>query len=78
MLSHEDNELLSRVGKGTPMGAVMRSIWLPLCRKQFLEAGGTPRRMRLLGEDLAGWACATRNAHTGCVPWRWHAIMAMR
>jgi nitrite reductase/ring-hydroxylating ferredoxin subunit len=55
MLSHEDNELLSRVGKGTPMGAVMRSTWLPLCRKQFLEADGAPRRMRLLGEDLVAF-----------------------
>ncbi len=55
MLSHEDNELLSRVGKGTPMGAVMRSVWLPLCRKQFLEADGAPRRMRLLGEDLVAF-----------------------
>lgn len=55
MLSHEDNELLSRVGKGTPMGKVMRSGWLPLCRKQFLEAGGAPRRMRLLGEDLVAF-----------------------
>lgn len=55
MLSHEDNELLSRVGKGTPMGTLMRSTWLPLCRKDFLEADGTPRRMRLVGEDLVAF-----------------------
>src|SRR5690242_7785884 len=29
MLSTEDNELLCRVGPGTPMGAFMREYWLP-------------------------------------------------
>lgn len=52
MLSHEDNELLSRVGKGTPMGTLMRRNWMPVCRAAFLEPGGAPRRIRLLGEDL--------------------------
>ena len=29
MLSREDNEILCRVGPGTPMGAVMREYWIP-------------------------------------------------
>ena len=29
MLSHADNELVSRVGAGTPMGDLMRQYWLP-------------------------------------------------
>jgi hypothetical protein len=29
MLSHEDNELLCRVGRGTPMGNLMRQYWIP-------------------------------------------------
>ena len=29
MLSHEDNELLCRVGPGTPMGELFRQYWLP-------------------------------------------------
>ena len=29
MLSKQDNELLSRVGPGTPMGNLMRQYWLP-------------------------------------------------
>ena len=29
MLSREDNELLCRVGPGTPMGDLMRQYWLP-------------------------------------------------
>ena len=29
MLSTEENELLCRVGPGTPMGTLMRQYWLP-------------------------------------------------
>jgi len=29
MLSREENELLTRVGPGTPMGELMRRYWLP-------------------------------------------------
>jgi phthalate 4,5-dioxygenase oxygenase subunit len=55
MLSLEENELLTRVGAGTPMGELMRRYWLPACTSQDLEAGGAPRRVRLLGEDLVAF-----------------------
>ena len=29
MLSREDNELLCRVGPGTPMGDLLRQYWMP-------------------------------------------------
>ena len=29
MLSHEHNEMLCRVGRGTPMGELMRQYWVP-------------------------------------------------
>lgn len=29
MLSAEDNELLTRVGPGTPMGGLLRRYWTP-------------------------------------------------
>ncbi|HEY3058730.1 MAG TPA: aromatic ring-hydroxylating dioxygenase subunit alpha, partial [Chloroflexota bacterium] len=29
MLSHEDNELITRIGPGTPMGMLFREYWLP-------------------------------------------------
>ena len=29
MLSKEENELLTRVGPGTPMGELMRQYWIP-------------------------------------------------
>lgn len=53
MLSKEDNELLCRVGPGTPMGDLMRQYWLPAARSDELPTpNGAPLRVRLLGEDL--------------------------
>src|SRR5438067_1817906 len=53
MLSKEDNELLCRVGPGTPMGQFMREYWLPaFVPSELPEADSAPMRMRLLGENL--------------------------
>ena len=53
MLSKEDNELLCRVGPGTPMGNLMRQYWIPAARSDELPVpDGAPMRVRLLGEDL--------------------------
>src|SRR5437588_926667 len=53
MLSTEDNELLCRVGPGTPMGAFMREYWLPAFMPGELpDTDGAPMRLRLLGENL--------------------------
>jgi phthalate 4,5-dioxygenase oxygenase subunit len=53
MLFKEDNELLCRVGPGTPMGELMRQYWIPaLPSGEFSESDGAPKRMRLLGENL--------------------------
>ena len=53
MLSREDNELLRRVGRGTPMGSLIREHWMPaLVSTDLPEAGGAPARVRLLGENL--------------------------
>lgn len=48
----DDNELLTRVGPGTPMGNLMRQYWIPAVKSDELEADGTPIRLRLLGENL--------------------------
>ena len=55
MLSHADNDLLCRVGPGTPMGALMREFWVPVLVSSELEADGPPLRVRLLGEDMVAW-----------------------
>ena len=55
MLSKEDNQLLSQVGAGTPMGDFMRKFWVPAMRTEALEAGGDPIKLRLLGEDMVAF-----------------------
>ena len=55
MLSREDNELLTRVGPGTPMGEMIREYWLPACRSAKLEPEGAPERVRLVGEDFVAF-----------------------
>src|SRR5881296_1992293 len=53
MLSREDNELMCRVGRGTPMGELLRQYWLPCLPSRELPAlDGPPKKVRLLGEDL--------------------------
>jgi phthalate 4,5-dioxygenase len=53
MLSREDNELLARVGPGTPTGALYRRYWIPaLLSEEIREPDCPPVRVKLLGEDL--------------------------
>jgi phenylpropionate dioxygenase-like ring-hydroxylating dioxygenase large terminal subunit len=53
MLTPEENTRVTRVGPGTPMGALMRRYWQPACLSSELpESDGAPLRVRLLGEDL--------------------------
>ena len=56
MLSKRDNELITRVGPGTPMGELMRRYWMPaLLSSELPEADCAPVRLRLLGEDLVAF-----------------------
>src|SRR5262247_4140232 len=53
MLSREDNELLCKVGPGTPTGDLLRQYWIPaLMTSELPERDGAPVRVRLLGENL--------------------------
>ena len=53
MLTKEQNEILCRVGPGTPMGKLMRQYWIPaLLSSEVPRPDGDPLRVRLLGEDL--------------------------
>ncbi len=53
MLTHDDNELLCRVGPGTPMGTLMRRYWIPAgLGAELPEPDGAPLRVKLLGEEL--------------------------
>ena len=50
MLSKEDNERLTRVGPGTPMGNFLRRYWLPIAISA--DVRDAPLERRLLGENL--------------------------
>jgi nitrite reductase/ring-hydroxylating ferredoxin subunit len=52
MLTREENELLTRIGPGTPMGALMREYWIPVARSDEVVADGNPLRLMALGEPL--------------------------
>jgi len=52
MLSAQDNEVLTRVGRGTPMGQLMRQYWIPACLSSELKTDGPPIRLLLVGEKL--------------------------
>lgn len=52
MLSPQDNESLTRVGPGTPMGRFMRQFWIPFLPSSDLAVDGQPQRVKLLGEEL--------------------------
>lgn len=52
MISAAENEILTRVGAGTPMGRMMRRYWHPVCTSEQLPAPDcAPVRTRVLGEN---------------------------
>ena len=51
MLSHDENQLITRVGPGTPMGNTMRGDWVrALLAHKIPEPEGPPVRVGLLNE----------------------------
>ena len=56
MLTREENEQVTKVGAGTPMGEALRRYWLPaMLHSELPEPDCTPVRLRLLGEDLVAF-----------------------
>jgi len=56
MLNQQDNETLTRVGPGTPMGNLMRRYWVPAALSfELPEPDCPPIEVRLLGEDLVAF-----------------------
>jgi len=55
MVTTAENERLTKVGPGTPMGQLLREFWTPAIRSESLEAGGAPKRVRLLGENFVAF-----------------------
>jgi len=55
MAAEHQDEILTRVGPGTPMGRLMREYWIPACGSGELAAGAAPMRLMLLGEKLVAF-----------------------
>jgi nitrite reductase/ring-hydroxylating ferredoxin subunit len=56
MLSRKDNNYITEIGPGTPMGNLFRRYWLPaLLAEELPEADCPPVRLKLLGEDLVAF-----------------------
>lgn len=54
MLTREQNEALTKVGPGTPMGDLLRRYWYPVAFTKDLHDFPI-KAVRLLGEDFALW-----------------------
>jgi phenylpropionate dioxygenase-like ring-hydroxylating dioxygenase large terminal subunit len=52
MMSAQENELITRIGPGTPCGALMRRYWQPAGLKDELDEPRPVKAVRLLDEDL--------------------------
>ncbi|HXP93053.1 MAG TPA: Rieske 2Fe-2S domain-containing protein, partial [Candidatus Binatia bacterium] len=56
MLPKEKNELLTRVGPGTPMNALFRRYWMPaLLSSDLPDPDGDPKSFTLLGETYVAF-----------------------
>jgi len=52
MLSRDENDLLTRVGPGTPCGEMLRRYWWPIGFSELVTEKQSPTKVRLLGEDF--------------------------
>ena len=52
MLSREENDMLTRVGPGTPCGEMLRRYWWPIGFSELVKEKQNPTKVRLLGEDF--------------------------
>ena len=67
-LCTEANELLCRIGPGTPMGEAVRRYWVPaLLSTELPEPDCPPVEVKLLGEDLVGFRATS--GRVGIVQW---------
>ncbi len=56
MLTKEQNDLLTRTGRGTPMGDLMRRYWIPVLLSDEVPLPDCPPvQVRILGEDLVAF-----------------------
>lgn len=61
MLSARHNDILTQVGRETPMGRFMREYWVPACLSKELVSDREPLRLLILGEKLIGFRDTSGN-----------------
>ncbi len=64
MLSEKENEQMTRVGLGTPMGELFRRYWHPVAARSQMKQRST-FQVKILGENLVLYK--DRSAHYGLV-----------
>ncbi len=57
MISREQNELMTRIGPGTPAGRLLRRYWQPVALVDELQGPRPVKPARILGEDLVLFGC---------------------
>ncbi len=86
MLTREENDLLTRVSNGAPMGQMIRqNWWIPAALSDKLEADGKPLRVQLFGEQYVAFRATSGKvgffdeaARTGARRSRWGATKTTR
>jgi phthalate 4,5-dioxygenase oxygenase subunit len=69
MLTREENELLTRTERATPMGELMRRYWTPvLFSEQLPEPGCPPVPIRVMGEEFVAVRDANGQIKTAAYP----------
>ena len=62
-MTAEENELLTRVERGAPMGEMIRQhYWIPAVPSAKLEADGAPMLVRLLGSNFVAFRATDGSA----------------
>ena len=63
MMTKEENELLTRTGRGTPCGELLRRYWQPVALSAELPAAAAPLSVRFWAKI---WCCsATTRGESG-------------
>jgi 5,5'-dehydrodivanillate O-demethylase len=65
VVTQEENDRLTRVGPGTPCGALLRRYWQPLCPTGEITDANPKKRVRILGEDLLVYR--TESGEIACI-----------
>jgi phenylpropionate dioxygenase-like ring-hydroxylating dioxygenase large terminal subunit len=60
MISREQNELMTRIGPGTPAGKLLRRYWQPVALVDEMQAERPVKAVRLLGENLVLYRTANQ------------------